>query len=82
MSEHAHVHVVPKPQTVAVTITGPNQKTQKVEHELTVGDSFAEQRLVVALVGINQTGAIPAGCVIVDEPAGDVAGITFAAQED
>jgi hypothetical protein len=76
MSEHAHVHVAPTPQTVAVTITGPDKQT-KFEHELTVGDSFAEQRLVVALVGINQTGDIPAGCVILDEPAGDVAGITF-----
>lgn len=60
-------------QTVTVTVTPTNGKAQKFDHELQAFDSLADRRIVVALVGLGQTGDIPVGSVVADVAAGDLA---------
>jgi hypothetical protein len=69
-------------QTVTLTVTSPDTKTETVEVDLSHGDLLADKRLIVALVGLNHVaGAISSNEVVLDVPAADVASVSIAASK-
>jgi hypothetical protein len=73
----------PPVQTVAFTVTSPDTKTEKVEVELQGGDTLADKRLIVALVGLNHTGgSVNPNEIVLDVAAVDVASVSVTASKE
>jgi hypothetical protein len=74
--------IAPQPQTVEITVTRPDTETETVNVDLPLGDELSDKRLIVAFVGVSQTGSFNPEQVVLDVPAADVAALSFAVGED